>query len=285
MECFLGLESRYTGYKDSKVVIVPVPFEQTTSYVQGTRKGPEAIIEASSYVELYDEELDKEIYPLGIHTATSLLFNEHIEDDFQLITDHFIKILDDKKFAVALGGEHSISFPIIRAFIEKYKNLSVLQLDAHADLRDEYENSRYSHACVMRRVTEITENIVQLGIRSLSSEEAQFIKDRSLYVAFAHELKRDGFQKELIEQLKPDVYITIDMDFFDPSVIPSTGTPEPGGFFWNETMDFLKEVFTKRNVVGFDVVELSPMDGLVHPDFFAAKMIYKLLGYKFADQL
>lgn len=284
MVSFLGLEKSHTAYETSKVAIVPVPYEQTTSYIQGARKGPEAIIEASGYVELYDEELDAEVYKVGIHTLPPLLFDAHVQDNFNLITEQFGRLLEDEKFPVALGGEHSLTYPVVRAFLNYYKNISVLQLDAHADLRDTYENSRYSHACVMRRIYELTHNVEQVGIRSLSMEEAEVIKTNNWQVAFANEIHDKGFPEALIERLKNPVFITIDLDFFDPSVIPATGTPEPGGFVWTETMAFLRKVFQNCNVVGFDVVELSPVNGMVYPDFTAAKLIYKLLGYKFENK-
>lgn len=283
MQGFLGLNSAYTEYASSRVTVVPVPFEQTTSYMQGTRRGPEAIIDASGFVELYDEELDKEVYTVGIHTMPPLLFNAHIEDDFRMITGQFSELLDAGKFVVALGGEHSITYPVFRAFQGRYKKLSVLQLDAHADLRDEYEESKYSHACVMRRIREHTDRVEQVGIRSLSVEEARLIKKHQWRVSWAHHIRKHGFPQDLADRLEENVFITIDMDYFDPSIIPSTGTPEPGGFYWQETLEFLRQVFRKRNVVGFDVVELSPIKGLAHPDFMAAKLIYKLLGYKFAE--
>ncbi len=283
MQGFLGLDSVYTEYASSRVTVVPVPFEQTTSYMQGTRRGPEAIIDASGYVELYDEELDKEIYTVGIHTMPPLLFDAHIEDDFRMITDQFRELLDAGKFVVALGGEHSISYPVFRAFQGRYKKLSVVQLDAHADLRDEYEESKYSHACVMRRIREHTDRVEQVGIRSLSVEEARLIQKHQWRVTYAHHIRQNGFPQELADRLEEHVFITIDLDYFDPSIIPSTGTPEPGGFYWQETLEFLRQIFRKRNVVGFDVVELSPIKGLAHPDFMAARLVYKLLGYKFAE--
>jgi len=284
MRNFLGLEEEYTLYEKAKAVIIPVPLEQTTSYIQGTRRGPEAIIEASAYVELFDEELDTEIYQVGIHTMPPLLFDAHIEDDFNMITEQVSALLKDHKFPVALGGEHSISLPIVRAFLSHYEKISVLQLDAHADLRDHYENSRFSHACVLRRIYELTDSVEQVGIRSLSREEAEFAAERNCRISYAHTLHQDGFSDAIIDRLEDPLFITIDLDYFDPAVIPATGTPEPGGLFWPETVEFLKRVFTQRKVVGFDVVELSPINGMVHPDFTAAKLIYKLLGYHFSDR-
>lgn len=278
---FLGIETEYSTYSDSPALILPLPYEQTTSYGSGTKNGPQAILDASAYVELYDEELDGEVYRKGIHTVPGLNFTGDVDKDFDRITTAVQRYLDDDKFVVSLGGEHSISFPIFRAFNAHFENLSILQLDAHSDLRDSYEDSIYSHAAVMRRIFELNRHIVQIGIRSQCEEEAQFIREQRMNTHFAYEINQSGFKESMIEPLSENVYLTIDVDFFDPSVMPSTGTPEPGGFLWYETLNFLKKVFKKRNVVGFDVVELSPIKGLVHPDFFTAKLVYKLLAYKF----
>jgi len=278
---FLGIKLQDSSYTESPSVILPIPYEQTTSYGSGAKNGSQAILDASAYVELYDEELESEVYRTGIHTAPALDFTGNVDQDFDYISSAVQKYLEDNKFIVSLGGEHSISFPIFRAFNDHFENLSVLQLDAHSDLRESYEDSIYSHAAVMRRIFELNRNIIQLGIRSQCIEEAQFISEQKINTHFAHELSQSGFQETLIEPLKENVYLTIDVDFFDPSIMPSTGTPEPGGFLWYETLNFLKTVFIQRNVVGFDVVELSPIKGLVHPDFFAAKLVHKLLGYKF----
>lgn len=285
MTNFLGIEEKYSDYTNSKAVIIPVPFEQTTSYMAGTQKGPQAIIAASAYVELYDEELESEAYKQGVHTAAELQFTKNINADFDLITSTFDRVLNDGKFAVGLGGEHSITFPIYRAFHQHFKNLSVLHLDAHSDLRESYENSPFSHAAVMRRVYELNPDMVQVGIRSQCVEEAEFSRRNIIDTFYAHQLNKMGFPDTIINRLNDNVFITIDVDFFDPSIMPATGTPEPGGFLWYETIDFLRRVFIQKNVVGFDVVELCPQEGLVHPDFLTAKLIYKLLGFKFSTTL
>lgn len=278
---FLGIETKYSNYTKSQSLILPVPYEQTTSYGSGTKNGPQAILDASAYVELYDEELEGEVYRSGIHTAPALSLSGEVTRDFDTITSAVSKYLADDKFIVSLGGEHSISFPIFKAFNEYFENISILQLDAHSDLRDSYEDSIYSHAAVMRRIYEVNRNIVQVGIRSQSVEEAEFIRERKIHTHYAHQIRRSGFNSEILDPLNNNVYLTIDIDFFDPSIIPATGTPEPGGFLWYETLAFLRELFKRKNVVGFDVVELSPIKGLTHPDFFSAKLIHKLLGYKF----
>jgi agmatinase len=185
---------------------------------------------------------------------------------------------------VVLGGEHSISSAVHQAFQEKYRNLSVLQLDAHSDLREEYEGSPWSHASVMRRIWEQNKKIVQVGIRAQCSEEREFTLQNKISVHYAHDLNKHGFTDALIRILDKNVFITFDVDFFDPSIMPSTGTPEPGGFFWYETLDFLRRVFRQRNVVGFDVVELSPLPDLKHPDFLTAKLVSKLIGFHFMEK-
>lgn len=280
---FLGIESPFSSYEQAAAVIIPIPYEQTTSYGAGTREGAGAIIDASSYVELYDEELDCQAYEKGIHTLPVLQFSGEVERDFQKITMTYASLLKDGKFPVGLGGEHSISFPAYRAFHDQFQDLSILQLDAHSDLRDSYEGSIYSHASVMRRIYELNSNIVQVGIRSQCFAERQFIEKNGINIFYAHPLQKAGISTEIIDLLKKRVFLTIDVDFFDPSVMPSTGTPEPGGFLWDETIEFLKRVFAEKQVVGFDVVELSPIKGLVHADFLAAKLVYKLLGYKFCS--
>ena len=280
---FLGIEKEFSDFHKARAVILPFPYEKTTSYIGGTEKGPQAILEASAFVELFDEESGAEAYKQGIHTADALSFVGDVEDDFKAIEQAVARNLASKKFVVGLGGEHSISFPIVRAFRKYFADLSVLQLDAHSDLRGIYEGSKFSHACVMRRIYEINPHIVQLGIRSQCAEEAAFIKENGITAFYAHNMRKRDYIKSAVNALSDNVFITIDVDFFDPSVMPSTGTPEPGGFLWNETLDFLREVFKRKNVLGFDVVELSPVNGLVHADFMVARLIYKLLGYRFAN--
>jgi len=282
MQNFLGIEDIYTNVDRAKVAIIPVPLERTTSYGKGTHLGPEAIINASSYVELYDEEYSYEAYKKGIHTAPAIDMNGSVEEVFDRITGRFNQFLNKNQFVIGLGGEHAVSFPIYRAFHQHFNHLSVLQLDAHSDLRESYEDDIYSHAAVMRRIYELNNNIVQVGIRSQCVEEAQFIKANNIATYYAHRLYQGRLNKDIINHLKPNVYLTIDVDYFDPSIMPSTGTPEPGGGLWYETLSFLSEVFKKRNVVGFDVVELAPQEHVCHPDFLAAKLIYKLITLKLA---
>ncbi len=277
---FLEGEIPEYSYDKAEAVILPLPFEKTTSFGKGTVNGPCAILAASPHLELYDEELDEEPFKAGIFTCPAPVFKGEIENDFAKITEVASTLLKDEKFIVSIGGEHSVSFPLFRAFHRNIADLSVVQLDAHADLRDTYQNSKYSHACVMRRILELTPEILQLGVRSLCAEEARLIKDRKLKTVFAQQTVY-CLPVELIPALKDNVYLTIDVDFFDPSLIPATGTPEPGGFFWNETLRFLRELFSAKNVVGVDVVEFSPIKGFHSPQFTVARLIYKLIGYKF----
>ena len=279
---FAELEDEISSYENSKVVILPVPYEKTTTYMKGTAKGPQAIINASRNMEIYDEELDKDISKVGICTLNPLTIDKKPEEMINDVFKNVKKLLDDNKFPVITGGEHSITPGCVKAFNENFENLSVLQLDAHADLRDEYEGSKFGHACPMRRILEISKNLVQVGIRSLSPEEAYFVKQNGMKIFWAKDIfDNDKWFDQAISGLTKNVYITLDLDVFDPSLIPSTGTPEPGGLHYYQVLRFLKNVFEQKNVVGFDVVELCPNENNVCPDFTAAKIIYKMIGYKF----
>ncbi len=277
---FLGLLEKYSTYRRSKFVVLPVPYEQTTSFRGGTKDGPLAIINASRQVEYFDEELRKESYQTGIHTLPEMFptvlgpqkMNEKIYQESK-------RLLKEGKFVIMLGGEHSITYGCVRAYKEKFPRLSVLQLDAHADLRDSYQENKFSHACAMRRVWELCP-VVGYGIRNLSLEEYQWVQRKKIRLFYANELKnRITAPFEAAEQLSQDVFITIDLDYFDPGIVPGVGTPEPGGFYWQETLEFLRTVIEGKNVVGFDVVELAPVPGQVVSEFLAAKLIYKLIGY------
>jgi agmatinase len=291
---FGGISSDFSNYEKAKVVILPLPYEKTTSYIQGTKKGPQAIISASYYLELYDEELKKEPYEVGLHTLNEFIPQEEsLEGSLEQIHQRFLPLIKTSKLIVTLGGEHSLSLPIVRAFKTRYPNLSVLYLDAHADLRDEYEGEKYSHACVGRRISEISP-LVEVGIRSLSKEEADYIEKRKLKVFYNYQIEdkkdppaarlparqgRQGWIKEVISDLSQDVYITVDLDIFDTGIMPSVGTPEPGGLSWCEVLELLFQTAQNKNIVGFDIVELVPQKGNVAPDFLAAKLVYKLIGY------
>ena len=280
---FLGLPGQLAEFEKSEFVILPVPYEQTTSYQVGTKHAPRAIITASQEVETFDEELKFEACQAGICTlepleATTADPREMLERIHQTIR----QLIDKEKKVVMIGGEHTISIGAVRAFREEYPELCVLQLDAHADLRDTYQENKYSHACVMRRIGEICP-FVGMGMRNISREEHEFIRQSKTDIFFAQDLKNlNRWKEKVLDRLSPDVYLTLDLDFLDPSIMPSVGTPEPGGFLWYETLDFLKELVSRRNIVAFDVVELCPIPGLVAPDFMAAKLIYKIIGYMVA---
>jgi len=276
------LTDSHSNYDKSKVVILPVPYEKTTCYGKGTIYGPKAIIEASQHVELYDEELQKNICEIGICTLPELKIDEEPREMVNILASKVKSILDCDKFPVIIGGEHSITPGCVKAFSEKFENLSVLQIDAHADLREEFENECYSHACAMKRSMDYCKSIVQVGIRSLSYPESLLIKEKNLNIFWAKDIvNNDNWFEQAISKLNENVYITLDVDGLDPSIIPHTGTPEPGGLGYYQLMRFLKKVFKERNVVGFDIVELSPNENSMASDFTVAKMLYKMIGYGF----
>jgi agmatinase len=275
---FGGNEVVY-DYSASEIIIIPVPYDETSTWIKGADKGPDAIMEASVNLEFYNIETDSEAHLKGIHTIDPVKEKKTPEALVNAVYSTVLNLLRENKFPVIAGGNHTVSIGAAKAFSENFRNLSVLQLDAHTDLRQEYEGSPYNHACTMARVSEFAP-IVQVGIRSMSLEEVRFADMKRIF--FAHELyhNKSGYS-EAINLLSENVYITIDLDVFDPSLIPSTGTPEPGGPEYFEIMHFLKEVVRKRNVVGFDVVELCPSPVNKAPDFVAAKIIYQLLSYRF----
>ncbi len=284
---FLGIGSKYSSYPNSEIVIVSAPLEKTVSYGKGTAAAPKAILKASHYVEFYDEETGRELcFEKGICTLNELSFSKIRIDECLNKTYRIVKeLLTDNKFVVTLGGEHTVSYAPVKAHLEKFPNLSVLQIDAHSDLRDTYEGTKYSHACVMARVAEHTKKIVQVGIRAQAKEEAEFIRKNKISTFYARDIRQNKFgrdwKKKVLSKLNKNVYITFDVDGFDPSVIPATGTPEPGGLFWDETMDLLKLVGKEKNIVGFDVVELAPSKHHVASNFITAKLVYKILNYAF----
>lgn len=276
---FLEVPDEHSDYKNSKVIVLPFPYEKTTCYIKGTEKGPDAILKASRQVELYDEE-NGNTFEAGICTLKPIKTDEKPEVMAELAYKNVKNLLNDSKFVVTLGGEHSITSGIVEAFNEKFNELSVLQIDAHSDLREDYEGTRHSHACAMKRTIEICP-IVPIGIRSLSFEESEFIKEKKLKVFWAKDIVgNDKWFDDAISRLSKNVYITFDLDCLDPSIMPSVGTPEPGGLSYYQVLRFLKRVCEKRNVVGFDVVELCPNENDVSPDFTAARIVYKMIGYK-----
>lgn len=279
---FGGIPEELTMEDEAAFSIIPVPFEKTTSYGHGTALGPKAIVEASRFVELFDEVYEREPYLRGIWTSQPLEFgNETIEASIHHIHRRAREIFEKPGFPVFLGGEHSVSYPIVQACRERYPDLVVLQFDAHADLRVEYEGTIYSHASVMRRIVDLCPAI-QVGIRALSVEEHDEIPSLPTTMVYAHEYFRDPGRavEKILENLGGHVYISFDIDGFDPSLVPSTGTPEPGGLFWMDAMNILEAVYRHSNVVGADVVELAPVDGSPSSDFTAAKLVHKLLVLK-----
>lgn len=276
---FGGNEVMY-NYSESGIIIVPVPYDETSTWIRGADNGPDAILEASVNLEFFDIETASEVHLRGINTIDPILEKGSPEKLVRAVYDTSLSLLAEKKFPVIIGGNHSVSIGAIKAFSEYYKDLTVLQLDAHTDLRQVYEGSEFNHACSMARAREFAP-VVQVGIRSMSAEEVPFIEKEKIF--FSHDLyyNKDLYRKA-IGKLTGNVYITLDLDVFDPSIMPSTGTPEPGGPAYFELMHFIRDVIRARNVVGFDVVELCPSATNKSPDFIAAKIIYQLLSYRFA---
>jgi agmatinase len=277
---FGGIDTKYSSFENSKYVIVPVPYDLTSTYQPGSRKGPAAIIDASCNMELYDEELLRETYRSGIHTMEPLEVDAQGPKEMtERVYKKISNILSCDKTPVILGGEHSITTGAVRAVKKKYPSLTVLQLDAHSDMRDSYQNTAYGHASVGRRVAEMC-SVVQVGIRSMSSEEASFIEENEIDVFSPNRMEEDACWIETVAgSLSEDVYVSIDLDVLDPSIMPATGTPEPGGMYWKDLLRLMREVSNSCRIRGFDVVELCPIPGMVAPDFTAAKLTYRIMGY------
>lgn len=276
---FGGNEVVYS-YEESAIVVLPVPYDETSTYMKGADKGPEALLESSVNMEFYDIETGTGVYKHGIHTVAPVPEKSTPEALVEAVRSRVTRLIDEGKFPVVIGGNHTVSIGSMRAFTSKYKDLSVLQLDAHTDLRREYEGSSLNHACAMSRINEIA-HLVQVGIRSMAGEELPFVKWDNIYPAHALYVDK-GLYDRALNSLRENVYVTIDLDVFDPSIMPSTGTPEPGGPDYREIMNFLRMVSEKRNIVGFDVVELCPNPANKMPDFVAARVVYQLLSYIFS---
>jgi N1-aminopropylagmatine ureohydrolase len=280
---FGGTLPETISFEAAKAVILPIPFESTTSYVNGTRNGPREILVASSHMELWDEEVNAEIHPIGIYTLPEMeLPFDDMADVMAEIRRVMAAIIEHDKFPVVLGGEHSITSPIVAAMAARHPGLSVLQIDAHADLRDTYMGTRFNHACAMRRVLEYA-RCTQVGIRSLSTEEAKIVPTLATTIFFDVSMRRaKNWIDRIVDSLGERVYITIDADGMDPAIMPAVGTPEPGGLSWYEMLALLRAVMTARKVVGCDLVELCPIPGMISPNFLCAKLIYKILTYRFS---
>jgi agmatinase len=277
-----ALPEEFCQYETASIAILPVPYDGTSTWMKGSARGPQALLDASANLELYDIETDSEVFKRGIVTMDPVSCPDDPEEMVIAVYKRARSILDDGKFIVGIGGEHTASVGLVRAAAEKVCNLSVLQFDAHADTRNEYEGSRYNHACVMSRIGEISP-YVQAGIRSMDSSELKTLnRDRTF---FAHDIFKDSnVILKMLKGLTQNVYITIDLDVFDPSVMPSTGTPEPGGFDWYTLMEFIESVVREKNVVGMDVTELLPNPANRAPDFMAAKLVYRALSMIFAKR-
>ncbi|MGH7176222.1 MAG: agmatinase [Tepidisphaeraceae bacterium] len=278
-------EDEFCSFAASRFVVYGAPYEHTSSYRAGSKNGPDAIIRASQFVELYDEELDQESYKLaGVCTVSPLDFSDKVDESaVSLIESRTRQLLKDGKFPIMLGAEHTVTLGAVRAARATFPDLCVLQIDAHSDLRESYEGSRYSHASVMARVHELGVPLVQVGIRAQCREEAQLIRDnpKNIHTLYAHELKSRPtatWVQEALRHVKPKVYVTIDADGFDPSIVPAVGTAEPNGLTWGEGLALLRAVFESRQVVGMDVVEIAPLPHSTISEFTLAKLIYKLVG-------
>ena len=277
MDYFLDMPSSYANVKDAKYVLLPVPYDGTSTYIKGAEKGPQAIIDASDSIELYDIQTGIEAYKSGIYTDTHTYIFASPEQMVKEVKNRVDFFLQQNKKIGLLGGEHSISIGAIEAFAEKYNNLSVLQIDAHADLRDSYNGSIFNHACVMKCAQKVA-NVVQVGIRNVCMEEKENIIPENIF--YAHEIcGKSKWMQKAIDKLTENVYLTIDLDGFDPSILPATGTPLPGGLLWYETLDFLELLFKSKKVVGFDVVELCPQKENKISDVLAAVLVYKIISF------
>lgn len=283
---FLGIDKIHSSLESADIVILSAPYEHSVSYGRGTGRGPQAILDASHYVEFWDEEFQRELcFEKGIATLATIDFAGAADAAALGMIEELVReMLSRDKFVVTLGGEHTISAAAIKSHFERYPQMSVLQIDAHSDLREEYEGSRYSHASVMARVLEFlpSQRLVQAGVRAQCREEFERIDRDGISTFFGWEIRQgiygQSWKERVLDALGNDVYITFDIDGLDPSIMPSTGTPEPGGLFWDETIQLMKMIGKHRRIVGFDLVELAPVPDVAWPDFLAAKLVSKMLN-------
>ena len=272
-----NFSEHFTQYDNSKIVILPVPYDGTSTWRKGADKGPEALLEASHYLENYDIETNSEPYNLGIHVTSPVMESSSPDTMVAAVKTRVSELIRDKRTVALIGGEHSVSIGAVQAHCEHYPNLSVIQLDAHGDLQDVYHGSKYNHGCVMARVKEVCP-FVQVGIRSMDvAEEKNMTRERVFFAENIHDHNR--WINKAVSLLSDNVYVTIDLDVFELGSMTSTGTPEPGGLGWYQIIHLLKKIVNKKNVVGFDIVELCPKDVNRAPDFLAAKLLYKILAY------
>lgn len=280
---FLKISKKYSTKETSQVAILGVPYEKTTSYVKGCASGPKAIVQASHYVELFDDEFHVIPHRLGIYTHMMKNFSISHEENLRRIGNTYKNLYQEGKFVIALGGEHSITYGIVNELLRTAPSLSIVHFDAHADLRSYYQGSKLSHACVMRRIYEKTDRIAHLGVRSFSSEEYSFMRKTDPNIIYGSDLQQtplDDIFQQLSRTLNDDIYITFDVDFFSSDIIPSTGTPEPGGIGWYKTLHILRVLFERYNVVGMDIVELIGNEHDKVSPFNAALLAKKCITYK-----
>ncbi len=276
---FAGIEDQYADYNNSAILLQSIPYDGTSTWGKGADKAFSAFLEASENMELYNIETDTEVYKKGIHILPDITEDSTPESVFEVVYNRTKELLNTNKFLTFFGGEHSISIGVIKAFYEKYPDITILQLDAHADLRKDYLGSKFNHACALHDASK-NANLIQVGIRSMDICEKQYLNKEKCYFAQDIYLSKTWMQRS-IDLMSDNVYITFDLDALDPSIMPSTGTPEPGGLDWNTTISYLKKVFDQKNVVGFDIVELAPIAGNKAPEFLVAKLYYSMLSYKF----
>ncbi|MDP3352204.1 MAG: agmatinase [Flavobacteriaceae bacterium] len=276
---YAGIEDKYASLDTAKIVLIPVPYDGTSTWVKGADKGPEAFLKASENMELYDIETNSEVYKKGVYLAPAITENSTPEKMVEAVHKTTKNYIKQDKFVTIFGGEHSVSIGTIRAFNECFDNLTVVHIDAHADLRSDYQGTTCNHACAVYEASKNT-NLIQVGIRSMDIEERDHMDEFQTY--FAHDIQSDeDWMEDAVHKMTNNVFITFDLDAFDPSIMPSTGTPEPGGLYFYETLEFLRMIYRKKNVVGFDIVELCPNEQEKSSDFLAAKLYYKMLSYKF----
>ncbi len=282
LRTFAGIDAEYAAFDNAAILLQSIPYDGTSTWGKGADSGFEAFLEAAENMEIYDIETDSEVFREGIHLLPEIREDSSPEAVYKAVLKKTRDLLSHGKFLTFFGGEHSVSIGIIEAFGKHFKDLTVLQLDAHADLREEYLGSPYNHACALHAANRET-NLVQVGIRSMDESEKAFLNPDRCF--FAHEIHGNtSWMERSIALMSDQVYLTIDLDVLDPSIMPSTGTPEPGGMDWYTLLTYLKKVFTSRTVIGFDIVEFAPISGLKAPGFLVAKLYYKLLSYKFCLQ-
>ena len=279
MRTFAGIDGNLCVKDSAKIYLQSIPYDGTSTWGKGADKGFEAFMDAAENMELYDIETDSEVYQKGIHLLPEVPEFDSPEDMFEFTYQNTRQLLKERKFLTFFGGEHSVSIGLIKAHYEHFENLTVLQIDAHADLRPSYGGTKYNHACAVYDASKNC-NLIQVGIRSMDISEKEHMDYDKVY--FANEIGSDNnWEENSISKMSENVYITFDLDAFDPSIMPATGTPEPGGLDWYLVINYLKKIFEQKNVVGFDIVELAPILGHKASEFLAAKLYYKMLSYKF----